>query len=58
MRINEDELVEDSTEFVAFSRKLLRSLQAVERAITSGNKEEALKLLDEMIEDTKSDIEG
>lgn len=44
-------------EFVAYSRKLLRALESVKISILSDNQNEAVKLLDELITDTKGDIE-
>lgn len=41
--------------FVAFSRKLLRSLQKVKMYLDSGLVDEAKELVDELIEDTEGD---
>ncbi len=45
-------------EFVAFSRKLLRSLKEIRDLLNRGDKESALRKLDELIEDTQKDIEA
>lgn len=50
--------MEDNTkEFVAYSRKLLRSLVSLRKLLENGDYEEAKTMLDELIEDTQSDIE-
>ena len=43
-------------EFIAFSRKLLRSLLAVRDLLREGSSAEAMNLLEELIEDTRKDI--
>ncbi len=48
---------EFEVEFVAYSRLLLRSLMQVKEAVMSEDKDKAIKLLEELIEDTRSDIE-
>lgn len=51
--------MEDSMkEFVAFSRKLLRSLKELRELLAKDDKELALKKLDELIDDTQKDIEA
>ena len=45
-------------EFVAFSRKLLRSLKEIRELLSKGDKETALRKLDELIDDTQKDIEA
>ena len=45
-------------EFVAFSRKLLRSLEELRELLAKDDKELALKKLDELIDDTQKDIEA
>lgn len=45
-------------EFVAFSRKLLRSLVALRKLLENGEYDEAKTMLDELIEDTRKDIEA
>ena len=45
-------------EFVAYSRKLLRSLIKLRDAIEEGNLDKAKELVDELIEDTQKDIEA
>ena len=45
-------------EFVAFSRKLLRSLKELRELLAKDDKELALKKLDELIDDTQKDIEA
>jgi len=45
-------------EFVAFSRKLLRSLKEIRELLSIGDKETALRKLDDLIEDTQKDIEA
>lgn len=48
----------DMKEFVAFSRKLLRSLLRLRKLMDNGEYEEAKSLLDELIDDTQKDIEA
>ena len=45
-------------EFIAFSRKLLRSLKEIRELLIKGDKETALRKLDDLIEDTQKDIEA
>lgn len=54
-------MVEDMKEFVAYSKKLLRSLKKIRELLTRGSEadlSEAKTLLDELIEDTQGDIEA
>lgn len=44
-------------EFKAYSRALLRCLRSVKISLESGNQEEALRLIKELIEDTESAVE-
>lgn len=45
-------------EFIAYSKKLLRTLKRIKKALDESNIEEAKELLDELIEDTQGDIEA
>lgn len=45
-------------EFVSYRRKLLRVLEKIEKLLENGNIEEALKLVQELKEDTQKDIEA
>lgn len=45
-------------EFVAFSRKLLRTLKEIRELLDKDDKEKALRKLNELIEDTQKDIEA
>lgn len=45
-------------EFVAYSRKLLRSLVNLRKLLEKGEYDEAKSMLDELIEDTQRDIEA
>lgn len=45
-------------EFVAFSRKLLRTLKEIRELLDTDDKETALRKLNELIEDTQKDIEA
>lgn len=45
-------------EFVAYSRKLLRSLIKLKKLLGEGEYDEAKTMLDELIEDTQKDIEA
>lgn len=45
-------------EFVAFSRKLLRSLKKLRALLDNAEYDEAKIILDELIEDTQKDIEA
>ena len=51
-------MVDNMKEFVAFSRKLLRSLKELRELLAKDDKELALKKLDELIDDTQKDIEA
>lgn len=48
----------DMKEFVAFSRKLLRSLKDIKESLDNGDVETAKKKLQDLIDDTQSDIEA
>ena len=50
--------MKDMKEFVAYSKKLLRVLRKIKSALTEKNYDEAEKLIDELIEDTESDIQA
>ena len=51
--------MEDSVkEFIAYSRKLLRSLTKLKKLLEKGEYDEAEEMLDELIEDTQKDIEA
>ncbi len=45
-------------EFIAYSRKLLRSLLKLRQLLGKGEYDEAKTMLDELIEDTQKDIEA
>lgn len=45
-------------EFVAYSKKLLRVLNKIKSALIEKNYDEVEKLIDELIEDTESDIQA
>ena len=45
-------------EFIAYSRKLLRSLVKLKKLLDDGSYDEAKIMLDELIEDTQKDIEA
>lgn len=45
-------------EFVAYSRKLLKILMLIRKALDKGDYDEAKTMLDELIEDTRKDIEA
>ena len=45
-------------EFIAYSRKLLRSLLKLRQLLEKGEYGEAKTMLDELIEDTQKDIEA
>lgn len=49
---------ESMKEFVAFSRKLLRLLNKLEKYLENGETEKALELVRELKEDTQKDIES
>lgn len=53
-----EETIEKSKVFDAYSRKLLRCLQHIKTLLEEGNLVEAQKQIDELIEDTKTDIES
>ncbi len=49
--------MEDNTKvFIAYNRKLLRILKKLRELLEDGNTEDAKIMLDELIEDTESDI--
>lgn len=51
--------MEDSMkEFVAFSRKLLKILMMIRKLLENGEYDEAKLMLDDLIEDTRKDIEA
>jgi hypothetical protein len=45
-------------EFIAYSRKLLRSLTKLKKLLDDAEYDEAKQMLDELIEDTQKDIEA
>jgi len=45
-------------EFIAYSRKLLRSLVKLKELLEKGKYDEAKTILNELIEDTQRDIEA
>lgn len=45
-------------EFVAYSRKLLRSLLKLKKLLDNGEYDEAKTIVNELIEDTQRDIEA
>lgn len=49
---------ENMKEFVAFSRKLLRDLIQIKNAIENDEKEKALEMLKDLIDDTERDIQA
>ena len=51
--------MEDNTkEFVAYSRKLLKILMMIRKLLENGEYDEAKLMLDDLIEDTRKDIEA
>ena len=50
--------MEKMKEFVAYSKKLLRVLKKIKKALKEKEYEEAEKLIDELIEDTEGDIQA
>lgn len=50
--------MDDVREFVAYSRKLLRSLERIKKALDDGDVDTAKSLIGELIEDTQRDIEA
>lgn len=48
----------DMKEFVAYSKKLLRVLKKIKASLQEKDYEEVEKLIDELIEDTESDIQA
>ena len=49
--------MEDAREFLAFCRKLLRCLEMMKKAFAEKDYVKAEELLDELLEDTKKDLE-
>lgn len=49
---------ENMKEFVAFSRKLLRSLELIREALLADDIETVKKMLNDLIEDTRKDLEA
>ena len=49
---------DNEREFVAYSRKLLRCLNNLKKLLDESKTDEAKELLDELIEDTRGDIEN
>ena len=45
-------------EFIAYSKKLLRVLKKIKSALNEKNYVEVEKLIDELIEDTETDIQA
>lgn len=50
--------MQDVKEFVAYSKKLLRVLKQIKAAMTEKKYDEAERLIDELLEDTESDIQA
>ena len=50
--------MEDMREFVAYCRKLLRTINNIEKALEDKDNEKALELERELKEDTQKDIEA
>lgn len=50
--------MDDMKEFVAYSKKLLRVLKQIKLALNEKNYVEVEKLIDELIEDTETDIQA
>ena len=50
--------MEDMKEFVAYSRKLLRSLLKLRETLEKNDIDQAKILINELIEDTQKDIEA
>lgn len=50
--------MEEMKEFVAYSKKLLRVLKKIKLALNEKNYKEVEKLIDELIEDTETDIQA
>ena len=57
LRGKEDKM-EGMKEFVAYSKKLLRVLKKIKLALNEKNYKEVEKLIDELIEDTETDIQA
>lgn len=54
----DENMNQNSKEFVAFSRKLLRELIKINNAIENDEKEKALEMLKDLIYDTECDIQA
>ncbi|MDD6657816.1 MAG: hypothetical protein PUE95_11100 [Lachnospiraceae bacterium] len=54
----DENMILNSKEFVAFSRKLLRELIQINNAIENDEKEKALEMLKDLIYDTECDIQA
>ncbi len=50
--------MEDMKEFVAYSKKLLRVLKKIKLSLQKKDYKEVEKLVDELIEDTETDIQA
>ena len=50
--------MEDMREFVAYCRKLLMTINNIEKALEDKDNEKALELVRELKEDTQKDIEA
>lgn len=50
--------MDDMKEFVAYSKKLLRVLKKIKTALKEKDYDEVEKLVDELIEDTETDIQA
>lgn len=50
--------MEDMKEFIAYCRKLLRTIDKLEKALDENNIEQAKELVQELKEDTQKDIEA
>lgn len=50
--------MDDMKEFVAYSKKLLRVLKKIKLALHEKDYAEVEKLIDELIEDTETDIQA
>ena len=50
--------MEEMTEFVAYCRKLLRTINKLEKALDENDIEQAKEIVQELKEDTQKDIEA
>lgn len=57
-RDGKGETMENVKEFVAYCRKLLRTLNKLEKALDDGEIDKAKELVQELKEDTQKDIEA